>query len=1368
MADGMKRRDFLKVLGATGAGAATVGCSTREVERLIPYVIPPEEIVPGVPTWYTSTCRECPAGCGIHVETHEGRATKVEGNPDHPISRGNLCARGQASVQGLYHPDRYQGPVIARGRGPHHTTSPGARPSGCSRSASASCSRRGRGRTHRLPHAGLHRHDGAPGQRLRGARSARAASSTTSGRDQPRGLDFADADVLVSFGADFLETWGSPVEYAWQFAQMHSCRDGPAREVRLGRPAPAAHRPERRPVGRAAARARSTSSPSRSPARWTRPRPRAQTEVAAGGHRSSSRASSAPGNGVALGPGAAISGPQRRRSCRQAIAALNGGARRAGGAHAAPGARCCSSSEQMRRGRGRAAPRSTRRTRPTPCRARSASPRRWRRCPTRVSFSTFPDETAELCTTGPPRPPLPGGLGRLRAASRASTSWSSRRCGRCSTPSRRATCSSPWRASQLGARRRRRRHHLLRLPARRLGGRSAAARRVARRRVKRGGVFPGAATRRGRRGGRARGPAPRVAGGRPPCAAAPARRAPTRPRRWSSRAPTTPNFNLVVYPSYRFFDGRTANRPWLLELPDPVTKVSWQLVGGDAPARGRASWGSSRATSWRSPRPTAAPACRSTSTPGCAPTRWPSRRAWATRPSAATPRAAAPTRTASSGRALDQARSGLAPLRPAGEGRRRSRTADERPLHPGRGPLRGGRPDPARPRAGAGDLRRRSWRSWRQSASRSSRARRRRSSSLRGYGGFAPVATTDRPGGVPAARAPTTAQYVEGADPLGDGRRPRPLHRLRRLRDRLPGGEQHPGGGPQGGEARPRASPGCASSATSAPGQDEEAAYARRRPPTTCASCPCSASSAATRPASRSARSTRRTTRPDGLNGQVYNRCVGTRYCANNCPYKVRYFNWWTYDFARAAQLAAQPGRGGAREGRDGEVHLLRAAHPRRRSATRRGRTARSRDGEVVPACVQTCPTEVFVFGNIQDPDSKVAQAARSVRGYRALEELNTQPAVVYLKKVTLREPGARASTRRGRARPWPPAPRPTETTGNHDGALNCRSVFHPEVADYEDVNRDAMRLLTKPGKGYLALLGVSVALVGAGGPRVPRATSSTAWASPGSPTRSGWGTFITTFVFWVGIGHAGTLISAILYLFRAPWRQAIYRLAEAMTVFAVHHRRRSSRSSTSGGPGSSTGCCRCPASATSGRTSARPLLWDVFAVTTYLTVSSRSSSSSGSSPTSPRRATPPRCPGGRRPTPILALGWRGTDREWKNFTRAYLFLAALATPLVLSVHSVVSWDFAVSIVPGWHTTIFAPYFVAGAILSGVAMVVTIAVPVRKIFHLEAYLTDAALRPDGRSSSSSPRSSSATPTAWSTSWPGTPASSTSAASSGTA
>ncbi|NIP58393.1 MAG: twin-arginine translocation signal domain-containing protein, partial [Gemmatimonadetes bacterium] len=106
MSDGIRRRDFLKVVGAGSAGAGLLGCSTEDVERLIPYVVPPEEITPGVATWYASVCGGCSAGCGVWVRTREGRAVKLEGNPGHPVSRGALCARGQASIQGLYDPDR--------------------------------------------------------------------------------------------------------------------------------------------------------------------------------------------------------------------------------------------------------------------------------------------------------------------------------------------------------------------------------------------------------------------------------------------------------------------------------------------------------------------------------------------------------------------------------------------------------------------------------------------------------------------------------------------------------------------------------------------------------------------------------------------------------------------------------------------------------------------------------------------------------------------------------------------------------------------------------------------------------------------------------------------------------------------------------------------------------------------------------------------------------------------------------------------------------------------------------------------------------------------------------------------------------------
>ena len=112
MSNGIKRRDFLKVVGVSGAGAGLAGCTTGEAEKLLPYVIPPDDITPGVATWYTTVCGECPAGCGVWARTREGRAVKLEGNPAHPISKGALCQRGHASLQGLYNPDRYPGPML--------------------------------------------------------------------------------------------------------------------------------------------------------------------------------------------------------------------------------------------------------------------------------------------------------------------------------------------------------------------------------------------------------------------------------------------------------------------------------------------------------------------------------------------------------------------------------------------------------------------------------------------------------------------------------------------------------------------------------------------------------------------------------------------------------------------------------------------------------------------------------------------------------------------------------------------------------------------------------------------------------------------------------------------------------------------------------------------------------------------------------------------------------------------------------------------------------------------------------------------------------------------------------------------------------
>jgi Ni/Fe-hydrogenase subunit HybB-like protein len=217
------------------------------------------------------------------------------------------------------------------------------------------------------------------------------------------------------------------------------------------------------------------------------------------------------------------------------------------------------------------------------------------------------------------------------------------------------------------------------------------------------------------------------------------------------------------------------------------------------------------------------------------------------------------------------------------------------------------------------------------------------------------------------------------------------------------------------------------------------------------------------------------------------------------------------------------------------------------------------------------------------------------------------------------------------------------------------------------------------------------------------------------------WGFAIVNFVWWIGIGHAGTFISAILLLLHQDWRTSINRFAEAMTLFAV------ACAGTFpllhlGRPWVFYWLLPYPDTMDLWPQWRSPLVWDVFAVSTYLTVS-LIFWYVGLIPdlaTMRDRAV-------RRPIQliygILALGWRGSARHWKRYQMAYLLLAGLATPLVLSVHSVVSLDFAVAIVPGWHSTIFPPYFVAGAIFSGFAMVLTLVIPVRKAYGLQDFIT---------------------------------------------
>jgi len=260
----------------------------------------------------------------------------------------------------------------------------------------------------------------------------------------------------------------------------------------------------------------------------------------------------------------------------------------------------------------------------------------------------------------------------------------------------------------------------------------------------------------------------------------------------------------------------------------------------------------------------------------------------------------------------------------------------------------------------------------------------------------------------------------------------------------------------------------------------------------------------------------------------------------------------------------------------------------------------------------------------------------------------------------------------------------------------------------------------TKPDKKYYIALAVTLTMlmIGAIGLLASFYYGTGLW---GNNNPVGWGLPIVNFVFWVGIGHAGTLISAILFLLRQKWRNGIARFAEGMTIFAVM---------TAGiFPAIHTGrpwldgyLFPYPNQHSLWVNFNSPLLWDVFAVSTYFAVSfifwyvglipdfailrDRTKSKIKKTIYS-----------------VTSLGWRGSNRHWQHYEMVYLVLAGFATPLVLSVHTIVSFDFAVAVLPGWHTTIFPPYFVAGAVFSGFAMVQNVLIFIRKIFNYEHIIT---------------------------------------------
>jgi molybdopterin-containing oxidoreductase family membrane subunit len=276
----------------------------------------------------------------------------------------------------------------------------------------------------------------------------------------------------------------------------------------------------------------------------------------------------------------------------------------------------------------------------------------------------------------------------------------------------------------------------------------------------------------------------------------------------------------------------------------------------------------------------------------------------------------------------------------------------------------------------------------------------------------------------------------------------------------------------------------------------------------------------------------------------------------------------------------------------------------------------------------------------------------------------------------------------------------------------------NPPLAEIEKVI--ARPIDERPGKKYLLALAVSsgLLLIGAICVGLTLFYGIGMW---GNNQPVGWAFGIVNFVFWIGIGHAGTLISAILFLLRQRWRTGVARFAEAMTIFAVMCAGLFPIIHT-GRPWLAGYLVPYPNQHGLWVDFLSPLVWDVFAVTTYFTVSAvfwyvglipDFASLRDRAASKVKKVI----------YSVFSLGWRHSNRHWQHYEKAYMILAGLATPLVLSVHTIVSFDFAVSILPGWHTTIFPPYFVAGAIFSGFAMVVIVLVFVRKVFNMEHIIT---------------------------------------------
>jgi anaerobic selenocysteine-containing dehydrogenase/Fe-S-cluster-containing dehydrogenase component len=1020
---GVKRRDFLKVLGAGTAATTMLGCGSEQVEKLIPYLVSPDQTVPGVSTYYATTCRECAAGCGVIAETRDGRTIKLEGNPDHPVNRGALCSRGQSALQGLYNPDRYRGPMVRRGGALVRITWEEA----LQLFAQKLGETRSRGAAANALFINQHETGSFPGfldawlagfgmpahlSYDAGAEHAVVAANRQSyGSGWPR-LDFRAARLVVSFGADFLDAWGAVVPQQLDFADARADAERAPRLVYVG--------PRRsltglnadqwidcRPGGElfiirllagqataAEAAERSGASASVLDAFAREFAAATPSMVLAGGGGSAglelalaaNALNQSRGNvGVTIKPAEGYLGFDRLTApseFRAAVERMNTGG----------------VSLLMIRGANPAF------TLPKSVGFAAAMPK----VPFKVSFSTYPDETSELADLIlPDHHPL--------------EQWGDAEPVRGTISLQQPTMDPVFDTRATS--------DVLIAVAKRDPG-AAARYPLPDYRSWLTNRFPGGAA--GLTAALPRALASGSLGGTDAQRPTPSAR--SIPAATTQRS--SDNMYLMVYQHPLIGDGRGANKPWLQEIPDPVTKVCWQTVAEIHPATAdRMGVENGDHVTIRTPAGSL------------------------TLPALRYPGMQRDTVAVATGRGHPHsgryAKAGLNPLEilpyeengAGGIGYDFARaevtkagghspvvTTEGSPRQHGRGigraitlaelRTRGTAHDPgaanATEVAPQGDV--------------ASGAHGAPAAAESGHG--APVAGDASHEFLPGLRAPVAndAQGEQGDPRSNEKGMYDPNHWSGMAKRRwamtvdlarctgcsacvtacyAENNIPTVGADWQHGPVLPDRTGFGANILRSREmawirieryyegGEDGSADFDTRFVPMMCQHCgnaPCEPVCPvyATYHA------------PDGLNIQVYNRCVGTRYCSNNCPYKVRYFNWFGYGEPNRAQYAfpeplnwqLNPDvtvRGkGVMEKCTFCVQRIREAE-NRAAAEKRPLQA----DEFTTACAASCPSRAITFGDAADESWTVTQMARDARAYHVFEELNTYTAVVYLKKVS-------------------------------------------------------------------------------------------------------------------------------------------------------------------------------------------------------------------------------------------------------------------------------------------------------------------------------------------------------------------------------